>query len=90
MLLILRVTCTIISALCVGAAIPVGLFFGWGYAGLCAFVAILFFILMQLFKTRQELQEMGEGKTPSEGEPRDFIQSSTPTAQENEQSKGKK
>ncbi len=85
MFLILRVTCTVICALCVAAAIPVGLFTSeWGYAGLCAFVAILFFILMRLFKTRQELQELQEGKTPTSTDRPDFISPSKEKAEAND------
>ena len=54
MLLVLQITFTILSALCIAAFIPIGAWFGWGWAIGCALVAVLFFFLMLLCK--QSLQ----------------------------------
>ncbi|MBQ7923823.1 MAG: hypothetical protein IJ329_00800 [Clostridia bacterium] len=73
MFLILRVLFTILSAICVAAVIPVGTFLGWGWGGLCGFLAILFFVFMRLFKTQQELQEMKTESSTQTNEAPDFF-----------------
>lgn len=55
MFLILQVVFTILAVICIASIFPVGTFLGWGWAGLCALVAILFFVLMRIFKTQNEL-----------------------------------
>ena len=57
MLLFLRIAFTVISALCLGALIPVGAILGWTYAILCGLGAFLFFVLMLLCKQAQEQRE---------------------------------
>ena len=49
-MLILQITFTIISALFIAAAIPVGALVGWAWALACGFCAVLFFGLMLLCK----------------------------------------
>ena len=76
MYLKLRIVFTILAALCVGAILPVGLIFGFGWAGLCIALAFLFFAIMWLCKQNQELderkakreQEKNEEKTANEKE----------------------
>ena len=50
MLLYLQIIFTIISALFLTAAIPVGALLGWAWALACGFCALLFFGLMLLCK----------------------------------------
>lgn len=57
MYLKLRIFFTMLSALLIAATIPVGIFFGFGWAGLCGFCALLFFGVMLLCKQSQEMQE---------------------------------
>ena len=54
MLLILQITFTILSALCVAAFMPIGAFLGWIPAIGVALAAVMFFMLMKLCK--QSLQ----------------------------------
>ena len=63
MYLKLRIMFTVLAALCVAAALPIGTFFGLGWAGLCGLSALLFFGLMLLCKQNQELQEKKEQPT---------------------------
>lgn len=76
MLLFLRIAFTVISALCLGALIPVGAILGWTYAILCGLGAFLFFVLMLLCKQAQEQREQVE-------QPQDAEQTNddTPTAE---------
>jgi hypothetical protein len=57
MFLKLRVTFTILSALCLAAIIPVGTFFDFVPAILCALAGGVFFLLMLFFKNKQEQKE---------------------------------
>ena len=57
MYLKLRVLFTLLSALCVAAVVPVGVFFGWVWAVLCALGAFLFYLFMRICKVNQEMQE---------------------------------
>lgn len=52
-----RIIFTILSVLCVAALLPVGAFLGFGWAGLCAVLALLFFGLMMLCKQNQAIEE---------------------------------
>ncbi len=76
MLVKLRILFTILSALCLGAIIPLGVWLGWVGFVVCGAGALLFFSLMLVCKQSQELQE---GKNdPSEP---DFL---IPAPQEDE------
>ena len=57
MFLKLRVTFTILSALCLAAIIPVGTFFDFVPAILCALAGGVIFLLMLFFKNKQEQKE---------------------------------
>ncbi len=57
MFLYLRIVFSILSALCVGALIPLGVFLGFEWAGVCLLGAILFFGLTLFCKQSQELKE---------------------------------
>lgn len=57
MLLILQILFTILSALCIGAFVPVGVFLGWGWAVCCALLALAFFALMLLCKQSLQLKK---------------------------------
>ncbi len=63
MYLKLRVIFTILSALCVAIVVPVGLAFGFVWAGICAVGAFLFFVIMKICKTNQEIQEIRKNAT---------------------------
>ncbi len=54
MYLKLQIIFTILSAICVAVVIPIGAFFGWMYAGICALFAFLFFGLMKACKRINE------------------------------------
>ena len=57
MLLVLQITFTILSALCIGAFMPIGVWLGWGWAIGCALVAGLFFLLMLLCKQSLQMKQ---------------------------------
>ncbi len=57
MFLILQITLTILSALCVAAVIPVGVLIEWGWGAFFAFLAILFFVFMKICKTQVEIDK---------------------------------
>ncbi|MBE7084775.1 MAG: hypothetical protein E7368_01815 [Clostridiales bacterium] len=64
MLLTFQIIFTILAVICVACVFPVGTFLGWGWAGLFAFVAILFFVLMRLCKMQNELKNISQEKEP--------------------------
>lgn len=66
MYLKLRILFTVLAALCLASAIPVGIFFGFGWAGLCGFCALLFFGVMLLCKQSQEMQESKDQPKPTD------------------------
>ena len=53
----LRIICTIISALCAAAVLPIGAFFDIPWALLCVAAAFLFYLAMLFFKQQQEKKE---------------------------------
>ena len=57
MLLILQITFTILSALCIAAFVPVGAFLGWTWAIGLALAALMFFMLMKLCKQSLQFRE---------------------------------
>lgn len=57
MYLKLRILFTILAALCVAAALPVGALYGFVWAGIFAFSAFLFYGLMLICKQNQEETE---------------------------------
>lgn len=57
MLLVLQITFTILSALCVAAFMPLGAWLGWGWAIGCALVAVVFFLLMLLCKQSLQMKQ---------------------------------
>ena len=63
MLLVLQITFTILSALCVAAFVPVGAFWGWMPAIGFALAAVMFFMLMKLCKQSLEFKAEPEQKT---------------------------
>ena len=60
MYLKLRVFFTILSALCLGFAVTAGALWGWIWAVVLGLGALLFFMLMLIFKQCQEKQEQKE------------------------------
>lgn len=66
MFLKLRVLCTILSAICLGFALTAWLIWGPIWLAILGLGALLFFLLMRLFKDCQERQEAKNAeKTPS-------------------------
>lgn len=57
MYLKLRIFFTVLSAICVAAVFPVGIFFDFLPALVCAGAAALFFAIMLFFKKKQEQQD---------------------------------
>lgn len=53
----LRILFTIIAAIIVAAVLPVGVIFGWTWAGCCVVGAFLFYFLMLFCKQKQEENE---------------------------------
>lgn len=56
-----RILFTILAALCVAAALPVGALYGFVWAGIFAFSAFLFYGLMLICKQNQEEMEKKTG-----------------------------
>lgn len=54
---ILRIICSILSAICVAAAFPIFVFLKEIPGIICVAVALLFFVLTMLFKSLQETSE---------------------------------
>ncbi len=86
MFLTLQILFTVLAVLAVAALMPVGIFFGWGYSGFCAFLGILFFVLMRVCKTQNELRELRQGKPTQTGEQPDFIR--TPKSNDENENNG--
>lgn len=63
-----RIIFTILSVVCVAALLPVGSFFGLGWAGLCAVLALLFFGLMMLCKQNQAIEECKQQREEKKNE----------------------
>ena len=68
MLLVLQITFTILSALCLAGFIPIGAWLGWGWAIGCALVAGLFFVLMLLCKQALQMKQIPKIDDVSEKE----------------------
>ena len=56
MLLFLQILFTVLSALCIGAIVPLGIWQGWLWAGGAFLGAILFYVLMLLCKQSRILR----------------------------------
>ncbi|MBQ8885588.1 MAG: hypothetical protein IJY62_04400 [Clostridia bacterium] len=61
----LRIICTLISAVFIAAVIPVGALVNWGWAGVSAVLAFLFYGLMMLAKMKQEENEQKNATSAS-------------------------
>lgn len=77
----LRILCTIISAVCIAAFLPVGSTLGWGYAAILAAAALCFFLLMRVFKQA----EPEDNALDKENHEKDFL--SSPDDDENKTEK---
>ena len=51
----LQIIFTVLAAACVAVLVPVGTIWGWGYAGLCGLLAVMFFLFMKLCKQSVEM-----------------------------------
>ena len=67
MFLILQITFTILSALCIAAVIPV-CFFDWGWGAFIGLVAALFFVFMKICKTQVEIERAKNNTLPQKDE----------------------
>ena len=66
MLLYLQIALTILSALCVAAVIPLGVWLGWTWTIGLALAALLFFGLMLLCKQTLAFREQEKQNTPKD------------------------
>ena len=70
MLLYLQIALTILSAICVALVIPLGSWFGLGWAIGLALAAVMFFMLMKLCKQTREMRgETGEQTEKTDDNP---------------------
>lgn len=70
MFLKLRVLCTVLSALCLAFALTAGAIWGTVWLLILGLGALMFFLLMHLFKQYQEKEEAKKEETqPSPSEP---------------------
>ena len=56
MLLFFQIFFTVLSAICVGAVVPLGMWLGWIWAGIAVLGAILCYVLMLLCKQTRALR----------------------------------
>lgn len=56
MLLFFQIFFTVLSAICVGAVVPIGMWLGWLWAGLAVLGAILCYVFMLLCKQTRALR----------------------------------
>lgn len=56
MLLFFQIFFTVLSAICVGAVVPLGMWLGWLWAGLAVLGAILCYVFMLLCKQTRALR----------------------------------
>lgn len=70
MLLVLQIVFIILSALCAGAVLVVGALLGWGYAGFCILLTLLFLGLSLLCKQSIAIRKAKEeAKTDEDNSP---------------------
>ena len=68
MLLFFQIFFTVLSAICVGAVVPLGMWLGWLWAGLAVLGAILCYVFMLLCKQTRALRGEIPVEEPSETE----------------------
>lgn len=56
MLLFFQIFFTVLSAICVGAVVPIGMWLGWLWAGIAVLGAILCYVFMLLCKQTRALR----------------------------------
>ena len=83
MLVKLRIIFTILSAVCAAAVVPVGTFFGLIGALICVVAAIMFFVIMLGFKSKQETKENPPQQQPDFFHPKKSDASATELPKEN-------
>lgn len=64
----LRIIFTILCAICLAAAMPLGTFFDWLWALPCLLLAGIFFMLMWICKSAQEAKEAKQNPTAPQGD----------------------
>ena len=68
MLLFFQIFFTVLSAICVGAVVPLGMWLGWIWAGIAVLGAILCYVFMLLCKQTRALRGEFPIEEPSKTE----------------------
>ena len=79
MLLFFQIFFTVLSAICVGAVVPLGMWLGWLWAGIAVLGAILCYVFMLLCKQTRALRGEIPIEEPSETEETDNAETSEET-----------
>lgn len=79
MLLFFQIFFTVLSAICVGAVVPLGMWLGWLWAGLAVLGAILCYVFMLLCKQTRALRGEIPIEEPSETEETENAETSKET-----------
>ena len=79
MLLFFQIFFTVLSAICVGAVVPIGMWLGWLWAGLAVLGAILCYVFMLLCKQTRALRGEIPIEEPSKTEKTENAETSEET-----------
>ena len=79
MLLFFQIFFTVLSAICVGAVVPLGMWLGWLWAGIAVLGAILCYVFMLLCKQTRVLRGEIPVEEPSETEETENAETSKET-----------
>ena len=79
MLLFFQIFFTVLSAICVGAVVPLGIWLGWLWAGIAVLGAILCYVFMLLCKQTRALRGEIPIEEPSKTEKTENAETSEET-----------
>lgn len=79
MLLFFQIFFTVLSAICVGAVVPLGMWLGWLWAGIAVLGAILCYVFMLLCKQTRALRGEIPIEEPSKTEETENAETSEET-----------
>ena len=79
MLLFFQIFFTVLSAICVGAVVPLGMWLGWIWAGIAVLGAILCYVFMLLCKQTRALRGEIPIEEPSKTEKTENAETSEET-----------
>lgn len=79
MLLFFQIFFTVLSAICVGAVVPIGMWLGWLWAGIAVLGAILCYVFMLLCKQTRALRGEIPIEEPSKTEKTENAETSEET-----------